>query len=439
MAGIVKSGQSVTAVFVTSSPATGAATSADSTPSGTLYVNGTANAASVTVTNVTTGRYKAAVTLPSLSAGDVVDLHVAATVGGVAGAGIVWSAIGDTQRISDSVAQTGDNYARIGAAGVGLTAVGDTSGTTTLLSRLSATRAGYLDNLSGGAVALSSSLTSAAADITTILGRVTAAVATATGLSAAQADLTTLLSRITGLLQTKAEADTAHGLLATAASVAALNNLSSAQAQAAAAAALTAYDPPTHAEMTAELATADDATLAAIAALNNLSSADAQAAAQAALVAYDAATGADVANVDLSPVQTVVDAIKAKTDNLPSDPADQSQVEAAITAAQGALAILIGALNDIAGSDVWAAMDDASADKLADHVLRRSWANAAASANGDTLDFRSLLGAVAKLVNRIEIVGSTLTVYENDDTTALGTQTLASDPAADPVTGATTN
>lgn len=84
---------------------------------------------------------------------------------------------------------------------------------------------------------------------------------------------TTLLSRITALLQTKAEADTAHGLLATAAALAALNNLSSAQAQTAAAAALTAYDPPTHAELTAGLATADDATLAAIAGLNNLSSA----------------------------------------------------------------------------------------------------------------------------------------------------------------------
>lgn len=35
----------------------------------------------------------------------------------------------------------------------------DSSGTTTLLSRLSATRAGYLDNLSGGAVALASKLT----------------------------------------------------------------------------------------------------------------------------------------------------------------------------------------------------------------------------------------------------------------------------------------
>jgi hypothetical protein len=38
----------------------------------------------------------------------------------------------------------------------------DTSGTTTLLSRLTATRAGYLDNLSGGAVALASSILNAA-------------------------------------------------------------------------------------------------------------------------------------------------------------------------------------------------------------------------------------------------------------------------------------
>lgn len=49
----------------------------------------------------------------------------------------------------------------------------DSSGVTTLLSRLSSARAGYLDNLSGGAVALASSLTSAAGDITSILGKFT--------------------------------------------------------------------------------------------------------------------------------------------------------------------------------------------------------------------------------------------------------------------------
>jgi len=49
----------------------------------------------------------------------------------------------------------------------------DSSGVTTLLSRLSALRAGYLDNLSAGAVATASALTTAAADITSILGKFT--------------------------------------------------------------------------------------------------------------------------------------------------------------------------------------------------------------------------------------------------------------------------
>lgn len=49
----------------------------------------------------------------------------------------------------------------------------DSSGVTTLLSRLSSTRAGYLDNLSAGAVATAAALTSAAGDITSILGKFT--------------------------------------------------------------------------------------------------------------------------------------------------------------------------------------------------------------------------------------------------------------------------
>lgn len=54
--------------------------------------------------------------------------------------------------------QTGDAYARIGVAGVSLSAIPDLAGVTTLLSRLSATRAGYLDNLSAGAVATAASI-----------------------------------------------------------------------------------------------------------------------------------------------------------------------------------------------------------------------------------------------------------------------------------------
>jgi len=49
----------------------------------------------------------------------------------------------------------------------------DSSGVTTLLSRLSSARAGYLDNLSAGAVALASSLSTLQTDVTTLLSRIT--------------------------------------------------------------------------------------------------------------------------------------------------------------------------------------------------------------------------------------------------------------------------
>jgi hypothetical protein len=75
----------------------------------------------------------------------------------------------------------------------------------------------------------------------------------------------------------------------------------------------------------AGLTAADDAVLAAIGALNNLSAAGAQAAAAAALAAYGAA------------LETTAQGIHTKTTNLPSDPADESQVEAAIAASQAVL------------------------------------------------------------------------------------------------------
>jgi hypothetical protein len=72
-------------------------------------------------------------------------------------------------------------------------------------------------------------------------------------------------------------------------------------------------------------------------------------------------------------------------------------------------------------------------NKIADFVLRRSFANARVSANGDAFTFRSLLGAIAKLVNRWNIAGSTLTIYAEDDVTSVGTQTLTGDAAAEPI------
>ena len=97
----VKSGQVVTVDFTTANPTTGAAADASSLPTATLVVNGTDNAATVTVTNKATGVYKAAVTLPTLTAGDVVSIRVAATVATVAGVGVVWTDVADTKRVSD--------------------------------------------------------------------------------------------------------------------------------------------------------------------------------------------------------------------------------------------------------------------------------------------------------------------------------------------------
>ena len=199
MSALVRSGQSITVTFTTHNFSTGALANGDSTPSGTIYVNGTADAASVTVTNITTGRYKASVTLPSLAIGDQVDLFIAATVSSVAGGGIVWRGIcaasldsngrvdvskiaGTTQTARDlgasvlissgtgtgqlsvtsgviaaNVTQFGGSAGTFasGRAEVNTTHVGGTSQTAgDICGRLTSTRAGYLDNLSGGAAAL---------------------------------------------------------------------------------------------------------------------------------------------------------------------------------------------------------------------------------------------------------------------------------------------
>jgi hypothetical protein len=183
----VSSAQSITVLFTTRVFSTGVGTNADSLPTGTLYVNGTANGATVTVTNISTGLYKAAVTLPTLAIGDEVEIAIAATVSTIADKAVIW---GDTKDIlldasgdvtfnntsiatvttvttatnltnappdssgvgtlltriggnitisggkvaatmgstdySGNTVQAGDAYARIGAAGVGLTNLGDT-------------------------------------------------------------------------------------------------------------------------------------------------------------------------------------------------------------------------------------------------------------------------------------------------------------------------
>ena len=99
---MVKPGDVVTIDFTTQNPSTGAAANATVGPVGTLVVNGADNGASVTVTPKATGIYTAAVTIPSgCVAGDEVQIRIAATVGGIAGVGVIWTDQVDTKRVAD--------------------------------------------------------------------------------------------------------------------------------------------------------------------------------------------------------------------------------------------------------------------------------------------------------------------------------------------------
>jgi hypothetical protein len=87
-----------------------------------------------------------------------------------------------------------------------------------------------------------------------------------------------------------------------------------------------------------------------------------------------------------------------------------------------------------------AAVSAAAGNKIADHIIRRTAANARASSNGDAVDFRSMLGAMSKLVNKIDTVTTSgrLTIFEEDDSTTFAEQLLTTDAAADPITVADT-
>lgn len=61
-------------------------------------------------------------------------------------------------------------------------------------------------------------------------------------------------------------------------------------------------------------------------------------------------------------------------------------------------------------------------------ILTEPIANGEAGASG-----RTLLGAIAKLVNKVAIAAGVLTVYKTDDATSLFTQAVTTDAAADPI------
>ena len=120
-----------------------------------------------------------------------------------------------------------------------------------------------------------------------------------------------------------------------------------------------------------------------------------------------------------APDNASITAIKAKTDNLPSDPADESALEAAITAATSPLATAasVAALNNLSAAQVNAEVVDAlTVDVIADSV--------ATDGNRPTIA-QALLELTRFLMER-SVSSTTMTVKKEDGTTTSMTFTLDS-------------
>ena len=117
----------------------------------------------------------------------------------------------------------------------------------------------------------------------------------------------------------------------------------------------------------------------------------------------------------------LIDAIKAKTDNLPADPADQSAVEAAITAAASPLATAasIAALNDLSAADVNAQV----VDVLATDTFAEPGAVPAA-----TSSLKDKIGWLFMLARNKRTTTATTDAVRNDaDSSNVATSTLSDD------------
>lgn len=100
--GQVISGQTLAQSFTTLR-GDGTAATVDSGMAGVLDVDGVANGASVTITGGTAGLYKAAVTLPTLTAGQTIRLRATYVMDGIATSQDIMTAVADTKRVSDLV------------------------------------------------------------------------------------------------------------------------------------------------------------------------------------------------------------------------------------------------------------------------------------------------------------------------------------------------
>lgn len=169
-------------------------------------------------------------------------------------------------------------------------------------------------------------------------------------------------------------------------------------------------------------------------------------------------TDIDAILVDTNELQTdlvnggrldlLIDAIKAKTDNLPADPADDSDIDAQLATIAGYVDTEVAAIKTVTDKlDTAMELDGAvyrfttnaleqaptagsapSAETIADTLLNRDLSLVA-----DTND-RTPLNALRSLRNKVADVAGVLTVYKEDDTTTAWTAATTRDANANLLT-----
>lgn len=175
----IVTGQTITREFSLRDPITGLPSNASSLPTGTLIKNGVAQGTTVTVANITTGRYTWSVTVPTLALRDSVQVRITCVFAGNTYEQLVYSDVCDIALDSNGsvLLQPTQTGVTIPTVTTLTNAPGDTSGVTTLLSRLTSTRAGLMDLLTFLDASVNSRSTYAGGDTagtTTLLARLTA-------------------------------------------------------------------------------------------------------------------------------------------------------------------------------------------------------------------------------------------------------------------------
>lgn len=116
----LKPGDTVVIYFNTVNPSTGVIQNADSAPTATMEHNGADDGSvTLTVTNVTTGRYKVTGTIPSsgYASGDKIAVRVNATVNSLAGECFPLQTVLDGERVSDLASTMASDFTSLQSHG----------------------------------------------------------------------------------------------------------------------------------------------------------------------------------------------------------------------------------------------------------------------------------------------------------------------------------